>query len=316
MNSKKHAKDALKYLIVCHDAGGSEIISSWVKRHQENGYRFILAGPAVGIFKGKLRKVRNTPVSLMRKYVCDSDRVLTGTSWGSDIEKRAILIARENGVSVASFMDHWVNYPQRFILDGKEVLPNEIWVGDAEAFALAKKYFPKAMVRLVSNPYFKDIKKEIKAKDKRRRSKGSPLRILYLCEPIANHVRKEFGDDNYYGYTEFDAMRNFLHHLPGIAGKYKTREIRIRQHPAEPKGKYRELLKWHPSLRAVMSKGSSLVDDCLWADWIVGCESMALVIGLLASRKVFSVIPESGRACSLPHKNIVRLAIAPKEVKQ
>jgi hypothetical protein len=41
---------------------------------------------------------------------------------------------------------------------------------------------------------------------------------------------------------------------------------------------------------------------------VVGCESMAMVVGLLAQKKVVSSIPPSGRHCRLPQKNIVHLS--------
>lgn len=295
------------YAVVSHDAGGAEIVSSWVRHHPENDYRFILGGPAVRIFKGKCPAYRNEPPSLLNKCIAGSDMLLTGTSWASDMEKRAILIAKENNVHSASFIDHWVCYPERFKFAGKMILPDEIWVGDRDAFVLAKKHFPESLLRLISNPYFEDVQKEIRAKVTKRPDRSGALRIAYICEPIAEQAKKEYGKDLHFGYTEFDAMDNFLRHVPYIAGNGRAYEIRIRLHPAESKGKYAKILRRYPDVHASISEGTSLVDDCVWADLVAGCESTALVVGLLASRKVLSVIPESGKNCSLPQKKIMHL---------
>ena len=40
--------------IVSHDAGGAELISSYVKRKIDNIYLYVLSGPAVKIFERKL----------------------------------------------------------------------------------------------------------------------------------------------------------------------------------------------------------------------------------------------------------------------
>ena len=47
-----------------------------------------------------------------------------------------------------SVLDHWVNYKERFIRGGELILPDEIWVCDNHALALAKKAFPGARVSL------------------------------------------------------------------------------------------------------------------------------------------------------------------------
>ncbi|MDH5525511.1 MAG: hypothetical protein OEY01_16195, partial [Desulfobulbaceae bacterium] len=51
--------------------------------------------------------------------------------------------------------------------------------------------------------------------------------------------------------------------------------------------------------------GKLLNEEIADSDIIVGCESMALVVGLLAKKKVISCIPLSGYSCRLPQKDIV-----------
>ena len=40
------------------------------------------------------------------------------------------------------------------------------------------------------------------------------------------------------------------------------------------------------------------------ADILVGCDSMAMVVGLIAKKRVLSCVPPGGRKCSLPHDGI------------
>ena len=51
----------------------------------------------------------------------------------------------------------------------------------------------------------------------------------------------------------------------------------------------------------------SLLDQIMSSNTVVGCESMAMVVGIVANKRVISSIPPSGRECSLPHKSIEHL---------
>ena len=86
---------------------------------------------------------------------------MTGTSWQSDLEIEAIKLANLQGKRSVSFLDHWVNYQQRFMRDGKVYFPDEIWVGDDSALKIAKEKLPGFNVKLKSNPYFEDLKLQI-----------------------------------------------------------------------------------------------------------------------------------------------------------
>ena len=68
--------------VVCHDAGGAEIVSSWVKKNKNN-YSFYLAGPAKKIFKNKLNVGSSDN---LEKIIKKSDWLLCGTSWQNNIE--------------------------------------------------------------------------------------------------------------------------------------------------------------------------------------------------------------------------------------
>ena len=58
----------------------------------------------------------------------------------------------------------------------------------------------------------------------------------------------------------------------------------------------------------ILSNKDDLIDCILSNDIIVGMESMALVVALLSEKNVYSAIPPTGRACILPHKEIIHLS--------
>ena len=293
-------------LIVSHDAGGAEVVSSWVRHHPEFKYCFCLDGPAVGIFQRKNSNIENQPVSNLDVFIQGAEWILTGTSWASNLEKEAIKVGTYQKRKVVSFLDHWVNYQRRFEYNGQTCLPDEIWVGDKDALEIAQDYFSQEKLRLVPNPYFKDVKDELKS-IKFSPKQTTKIRILYVCEPIEEHSIREYGHPLHWNYTEYDAMRFFFGMLPEIIRVENMECVRVRKHPSESKDKYDKILDENLGIPIQKSEGNTLIQDCVWADWIVGCNSMALVVGLLAGKRVYSCIPPGGKACSLPQKKIIRL---------
>lgn len=285
--------------IVSHDAGGAEILSSWVSRQNENCC-FVLDGPAIEIFRRKLGPQVNLS---LESAIQQCDWVLCGTSWQSDLERRAIRISKSTGKRVIAFLDHWVNYRERFVINGELVVPDEIWVGDDEAARIAQNIFPSTSLVRVSNPYFEDILLEIN-KVKLPKNSIHQMSILYVCEPIREHALLQHGDERYWGYTEEEALDYFLKNSGFL--KYSIYKIKIRPHPSEKRDKY-DWAKDYSDLIVVSDGKQPLIEEISEADTIVGCESMALVIGLFAGKRVISSIPPGGRACCLPQKEIENL---------
>lgn len=283
--------------VVSHDAGGAEIISSYVRQNQIN-CKFVLSGPAVSIFKRKLGKLH---IHDLEEAISTSDYLLCGTSWQSDVEWRAISIAKKSKKKSIAFLDHWVNYRERFIRLGQLHLPDEIWVGDLLAKEKANIIFPELKISLMENPYFLDLKLEIERLEKNAPKLSCSGKILYVCEPIREHALHEYGDERYWGYTEEEALRYFLSNIELL--NVKINEIIIRPHPSESADKYNWIYKEF-DLPIYAGGKKALFDELLGAEIVVGCESMAMIIGTLAGRRVISCIPPGGSPCKLPHPNI------------
>ena len=49
---------------------------------------------------------------------------------------------------------------------------------------------------------------------------------------------------------------------------------------------------------------NSLIDAIKNVDVVVGCETVAMVVGLLAKKRVISSIPPRGKKCGLPFEKI------------
>lgn len=287
--------------IVSHDAGGAEMLASYVAQN-DVACRLVLKGPAVNAFKRRLDAVE---ICTLAEGLSACDWCLCGTSWQSDLEWRAIEQAQKAGKRVVAFLDHWVNYPERFIRNGVQHLPDEIWVGDEDAEKLAREHFLNMSIRLVPNPYFIDMQRQIAEFGVRKSVvAGRGKTILFVSENISDHARLRHGDERYWGYTEFDAIEYLLKNIDALEDRIEA--IVIRPHPSDPLGKYDRFAGAYSGFVRV-SGGEPLLKEIVEADIVAGCQSMAMVIGLLAQKKVVSCIPPGGPDCCLPQKHILHL---------
>jgi hypothetical protein len=285
--------------VVSHDAGGAEILASYVAQNALE-CRFVLAGPALQVFQRRLGAVNVEPLA---EAIAASAWCLFGTGWQSDLEWQALGAAKRLGKRAVSFLDHWVNYPERFERGGERRLPDEIWAGDEEARALARRHFPGTPVKLVPNPYFADVEREIA-----RLEAGLPARqagggrALFVCENLTGIGQLRFGDERHYGYTEFDALEYFFSRAPELG----IESVRIRPHPSDPAGKYGALIAAHAPL-AEPGGDRPLLEEIAAADLVAGCESMALVSALIARRRVVCCVPPGNSVAFIDRRRGVEM---------
>ncbi len=289
----------IKIAVISHDAGGAEILSHWLKR-QDYIFSTVLQGPAVKVFKNNNVQESNNDLF---EAINDAKFVITGTSWQSNLEKEAIYIAKKMGKYTISFLDHWVNYEERFIYKNKLILPDEIWVTDKFAFDLAKNIFKKTTIKRKHNYYLNNLKEIIEKKIIKNKTVNQNFKGLFIGENISEHALLNTGKIDGFGFTEQDSLKFLLDNIYNL--KIKVSNLKIRPHPSDIKDKY----NWTRKNKIVteISNNNTLVDDILESNIIFGCESFAMVIGLLANKKVVSCIPNSEKKCSLPYPKIIPL---------
>ena len=286
--------------VVCHDAGGAELLSSWVLLHNVSCC-VVVDGPAKEIFEKKIGKTKN--ISL-ESAIADSDWLLSGTSYSSNLEIRAIELARANKKKSVAFLDHWCNYTDRFKREGKMFLPDEIWVGDEEAYKIANKEFSSVKIHLKINPYFEFLRGEFEKLGHKKRNIRQVPTALYVCSPINELALRHYGDEKYWGYTEEEAIRYFMENLYAL--NYKEINVVIRPHPSENHRKYDWVLNEFGE--QVKSGGNkTLLEEVFDAELVVGCNSMAMVVGLIAGKRVISGLPPGHRTYCLPMPEIEHL---------
>ena len=288
--------------IVAHDAGGAELLANFIKHSQLKGVSFALEGPAVSVFHRVLGEVQ---MDTLENALDRADWVLTGSSWQSDLEWRALRLARMLGKRSATFLDHWLNYRDRFVRMGTECLPDALWVADRYALQMAEREFPGTAIENIGNPYLESIS-ERAARQPKVLESDQAQRVLIVTEPVSVHALKQYGDAMHFGYTEFEAVELMLARLPQLLGSNSLERIVVRPHPSEPLGKYEYLVGNPQGLPVVVRKEGDLLDEVLDSTIVIGCETMGLVVALAAGRRAISCIPAGGRACRLPHDAIER----------
>lgn len=297
--------------IRAEDAGASAILATYVAKHKDR-YRwvYILSGMAPRIFEKYLGRIENSSLDILN--TCDAKKTLYVSGTGHNYQDVILGIQLSHSLNIRSvaFLDHWELYRERFGYPGswKEALPDEIWVGDNYSLDIASKEgFPKDKLKLVPNPYFEWQLNHMRSLSFKK-THDEKMRLLFVSEPVAMSADYFAKKGIKYGFTEFDVMRNLILSLNDLEEKFS--ELRIRLHPIEKKqpDKYDDIIKNNVSkIKITFSDTAEMIDDVAWADVVLGMESAGLVIGVVSDKPTFSYMPDSGKKCSLPHRELFHI---------
>lgn len=274
--------------VAIHDAGAANMIAAWAEAAGSAPERVWAEGPARSIWESRFGTgaLVETAPALLDGAQC----LLSGTGWASDLEHRARQEAARRGIRSIAVIDHWVNYAMRFERDGARQLPDALWVGDEYAQSIAGQAFPAIPVARHRNLYFEQ-----------QVAGAGPVPgdgdILFVAEP----ARSDWGRDRqgeFQALDHFMAKRAMLGIDPGVA-------MRLRPHPSDEPGKYDAWLAAHRG--AALDPSPDMAAALRPARWVVGLNSVALVIALGAGRDAISALPPHAPPCSLPHSDIRRL---------
>ena len=279
-----------KITVACHDAGGSEIICSLLKEKKINFFAFV-SGPARKIFKKHFKILKKSNLNFALN---NSDYLLTGTSIKSKFELNIILKAKKKNLLTKSFLDHWVNYRERFIRNGKiKTLPHHIITGDKDSKKIAKRVFPKLKILMIDNPSWKILKN----KRKKKLKKGI-IKILFT----SSYFKKNDRINPEINFTGPEMVSKFLKKIEFFFPKQKDKIkcIAIRHHPRESSNKY---LKFVDKKKGIyLDKNNDLLKSNNQSTHIIGCESMATVYGKILGKKTFNIDIGISRLKTLPKK--------------
>lgn len=280
--------------LVCHDAGAANLIFAWVRAAVEPGnldWRVFAQGPALRLWEqGGVPGV--CLCASLDEALDGTATVVSGTGWASDLEHEARKAAQARGLLSLGVIDHWVNYPARFVRHGETVWPDRFVVTDEHAEREAQRCFPDQTVLRYLNLYLQEQVAAIAPC-------AQASEILYVLEPLR-------GDWTGETPGEFQALDFFIRHLDCITAEQNC-PIRLRPHPSDPPGKYADWIAMQKGRDIALDTRVSLAEAISHARWVVGAETFAMVVALAAGRRVFSTLPPWGHRCRLPHPLITHL---------
>jgi hypothetical protein len=223
--------------------------------------------PTFASSEAQLFKAIST-ASLSTIFVC-------GTSWGSDLELRAMIACRLREIAIVVILDFWSNYGERFLMpNGQYVFPDYYVVMDEMAYTEAiKAGVPASIIRILGQPGLDKWVAIGRGNLENKQETHTKMKILLLTQPLS----KLYG--NTLGYTEQEVCEDLL---KAVRTGFHD-EVRIKFHPKDIE-ELRELYS-HISIEGVV--------DVLFTqfDVIIGMNSMGLLHASLVGRTVISYQP-------------------------
>ena len=282
----------IRTAIVCHDAGAANVVVAALLETGRKDWRAYMQGPAKKIWESAFPEV--VLYDSIEQAIEGSELLISGTGWASDVEDEARRVAQRKSVKSIAVIDHWVNYAERFVRNGEQVLPDEIWVTDEYALELALDAFPGEFVLQVPNYYL-----EKQLRDIALLNKPTNPKLLYILEPIRSNWGRNIPG-------EFQALEYFIGKFPQLRMP-KDSVICLRPHPSDLEGKYNNWIKSHSDMNIKLDDSISITESLGRATWVAGCESFALALALMAGRTVYCTLPPWAPACRLPHSGLIQL---------
>ena len=124
--------------------------------------------------------------------------------------------------------------------------------------------------------------------------RNSEKKILYLCEPLDSHYKnKSF-------YNEKECINIFFQKIKKLG---KIKKITFRPHPYESIKKYNWVLALKKEFNITIKRNENILNEIINSDIVVGCNTVALYLAVIANKKVYTSIP-NGYFCDIPSKKI------------
>lgn len=262
-----------KIIFLVHDPGGYDVISPLVNKCKEEGllYEFYCIGPSGNIATNYAKNneevtplihsmlLRNIPLALV-----------TGTSWGSQIELETISLFKKYNLPTFAVLDYWTNYSLRFkLLNGEYMYPDHLIVMDhlAQEESLLDG-IPAHIIRVLGHPGIDDWV-NIESSNRSREQKT----ILFLSQPLY----ELYGDS--LGYNQHQVLKDMIK----LVEKRPQYSFKIKFHPKDSlnlKESYQDL-----------SVDGVLRDLLTQFDLVIGMNTMGLLFSVLSGVPTISYQP-------------------------
>lgn len=254
-----------RLLVVANDVGGANILLSFISNegiHCDG----LLSGPA----KESIIRYPSCKINLVEKLNPEYDIILIGSGWMTSLELEAINFAQSRGIKYYVFLDHYVNYRERFLRNENKILPINVVVFDIKSYRIAEKIFRN--IYFLENQYFKHLEKTYFI------GVNPEIDYLILSEPIKDHLGT---------VDELSVIGKCVKDLKRIDSKVI---ISIRLHPSEKRDKYQSLINEYEDI--LLFENRDLVHEISMSKNVIGFETYALHVANHFGRKTYTLLEE------------------------
>ncbi|GAB1390581.1 MAG: hypothetical protein AMXMBFR78_17310 [Rubrivivax sp.] len=286
--------------LVCHDAGPLELLLPWLDLTLLR-VRACLRGPALHLWRERMGD--KLLVQDLETALDGAAMLLSGAGRGPDprdLEHRARLAAAALGLHSVAVLDHWVDYAARFARSGASRLPDELWVADAEAYALARSVFAGLPVRLQPNLHLQaQVARLAAAPDAQRHST-----VLLLPEPIGKAWEGRLPGEE-------QALNYLIAHADRL-GLRAPLQLRLRPHERDAPGRWNDWMAAQRVHHAIeIDVAPTLADAIDDLAWVAGLESPGLVLAHASGRRAVCLQPPWAPRSRLPQRGLLHLRDLP-----
>ena len=291
----------LKIAAFCNDAAPSNNLLSIVKKYETEFTWYFFAyknSPAFRIFQDAGLHVRElhekSNIEDLLKNI-STDIVIVGTSWQNRTHLEFIKKARELHTPSIALLEHWVNYRERFGYPQEgwqENIADFVTLNDEVGYAIAQELGFCNAIKLRFEALLGDMQRYQTCKNEEEN------RVLFISEPTKKVAFTTFGDENFWGFNEFEVCEEICKNMD----KFSTSCLTIRLHPSDEIQKYDYLLQKYPNLSIEIENPYEipLINSLCKNRVIVGIDGFVLFEAMVLGKLSISLIPSSKRECVVP----------------
>lgn len=281
-----------KGLFVFSDPGGAKPLLSFIKNYKLKDF-IVISDRSYDFFLD----FEITVISFRNQNILDiikdfnPDYLLTGTSYTSKIELKFIKEAKKLGINTYSYIDHYLNYKERFVLEKENIFPNKILLIDNIAKKIAlKNNLSDHSSLIVCNNFYHDFLKNWSPNTERKNFinnlliKSDQKIIVFAPDPLSNINGKEK-----YLFDENDIWNDLAFVLKKI--KSQNLIIVIKFHPNQIKEPLIKLIQNSNITNVVYYNQSNTIDLLYHSDVIIGMFSSILIEANIFKKKIIRHFP-------------------------
>jgi hypothetical protein len=262
-------------VFLAHDPGSYDVTHPVYNKLRDlnEATKYYCVGPSAALNPKYASSEQNFFLELQSYLEAGTVSVLvTGRSWGADLEPRAIRLCQDFHIPTVAIVDYWSNYTMRLSDPSNTMICPDHYVVMDE---LAKREailegLPESIIRVLGHP---GLDRYVSYRSTAIKPLSNPPRLLYLSQPLS----QLYGDS--WGYTEQSVLIDLI-----LACEQIPMQLQVKFHPKDS-----------PSFQEQfggMSVTGDLIELMPQYDLVIGMNSMALLHAVIMGIKAISYQPQ------------------------